>query len=168
MIPNLHKTMSQLEISIDAFFLGGKFVESPPTLLRNMCCKNNNLRNAVIRMDNKLSALNEAAAELGVTVETVNTRAKDLKTEIEDMDLRTTMGELEPYQIEYSKQKEYQILFRSPSPQESFYEYPDFYSPDLIPRKRRRSYSPERLPRQTCHCPGCRPGDASIKTGRKQ
>jgi hypothetical protein len=66
------------------------------------------------------------------------------------------MGELEPYLIEYSKQKEYQILFRSASPQDSSYQNPDLYSSDRTPRKRRRSYSSERLPRQTCHCPTCR------------
>jgi hypothetical protein len=78
MISGLYKAISQLEISIDAFFLGGEFVKSPPTLLRNICCGNDNLRSAVITMDNKLSALNKAAAELEVPVEKINKSARDL------------------------------------------------------------------------------------------
>ena len=99
----LGETLSQLEIFVDAFYLGGYDAARLPTLIHNICCKITELQDSVSPLDIRLCAMNKEAADLGVTVETVNGNAKNLKAEIEDMDLSTLLIDLEPYRIFYSR-----------------------------------------------------------------
>ena len=126
---DLGETLSQLEIFVDAFYLGGYDAASLPTLIHNICCKITELQDSVSPLDIRLCAMNKEAADLSVTVETINENAKNLKAEIEDMDLSTLLIDLEPYRIFYSRPEAMYTLIRVSVQEDLLHQYPHARSP---------------------------------------
>jgi len=141
---NLGETLQQLEISIDAFYLGGHDAASLSTLVHNTCCMNTELQNSASSLHSRLCALNEEAAHLGVTVKAANRKAKNLKTGIEDMDLDTLLADLEPYRIFYSQNSQSDAMYtpiQVPLLQESLHQYSHIRSAYEVPMIEHPSYS---------------------------
>jgi hypothetical protein len=86
-ITNMSEILPEIERSYGALELGAHTIEYERTAKRQLCLKIDQLILEADDLNQRLKALNSAAAELDVDVETVNDRAMKLDHEIGNVDL---------------------------------------------------------------------------------
>jgi hypothetical protein len=162
-ISTVCETLPLIEISWEALGLGAYPSNHEPAAVHQLCREIDGLIDYVEVLDRGLGTLNKLAAKLGVTVDVVNDRARDMKKEIQDMGLYVWRARLEVYKrvlpMEY---REDHTPVPPPSPQWSLQRESEVYKSDIGSMDSLPSYARTETPSYQTRAGRASPNDQSL------